>query len=62
MNPLGLKRALWISTALLVALGAAAFWPAPRWAPPPRPVLRAPIVFDELVSHTPPPSEPNAAP
>jgi hypothetical protein len=54
MKQLGLHRAMWLSTALLVALGVLAFWPARRSSPPPRPPLRAPIVLDELVSHAPP--------
>lgn len=61
MKQLGLSQAMWISTALLVALGVLAFWPAPRWSPPPRPPLRTPIVLDELVSHA-PPSDPAVAP
>ena len=55
MKPPGLRRALWISSALLLALTVLAFWPAPRWTPPPRPPLRSPVVFDELVSQSPPP-------
>lgn len=55
MKPGELRRALWISSALLLALGALAFWPASRWTPPRRPPLRAPIVFDELVNRAPPP-------
>lgn len=62
MKEQSLRRALWFSTALLVVLGAAAFWPAKPWAPPARPALRAPIVFDELVSHAPPPNEPSTEP
>lgn len=54
MKRLDLSRAMWISSALVVALAVLAFWPARRWTPPPRPPLRAPIVFDELVSHAPP--------
>jgi hypothetical protein len=62
MKPLSLQRALVISSAVLLVSSAVALWPAPSWVPPPRPVLRAPIVFDELVNHPPPPaSEPSTA-
>jgi hypothetical protein len=57
-----IRRALFISSAVVLALAAIAFWPTKRWAPPPRPALQAPIVFDELVSHPPPPSVPRAIP
>jgi hypothetical protein len=47
-NPPSLGRAVLAAAACLLALSAAAFWPAPRWATPKRPALKAPIVFDEL--------------
>lgn len=52
------QRLIGVSVALVLALAALAFWPAPAWTPPARPSLRAPIVFDELVSQPPPPSDP----
>jgi hypothetical protein len=57
-------RPLTLGTALLVALVVAfglsllAFWPAGAWAPPPRPGLRAPVVFDELLPPSVAPAEP----
>jgi hypothetical protein len=47
-NSPSLQRAVLVAAACLVVLGAAAFWPAPRWVTPGRPALKAPIVFDEL--------------
>jgi hypothetical protein len=56
-----LGRAKLVSAIVVVGLGALALWPRPTWTPPARPPLKAPIVFDELVSHAPPPSDPAAA-
>jgi hypothetical protein len=53
-----LKQALLVSAALVVVLGAVAFWPRSTWETPPRPALKAPIVFDQLLTSPPPPSEP----
>ncbi|HEX2870862.1 MAG TPA: hypothetical protein VHP33_06390 [Polyangiaceae bacterium] len=47
-KPPSLLRAVLLATACLAVLGAAAFWPSPRWVTPARPALKAPIVFDEL--------------
>jgi hypothetical protein len=47
-KPTSLWRAVLAALACLLALGTAAFWPAPRWVTPSRPALKAPIVFDEL--------------
>jgi len=52
-----LARPLAISGAVFFVLACIAFWPTPRWKPPPRPAATAPIVFDELVKHPPPPSD-----
>ena len=57
---LGLRAALLLSLLIAVVLAALAFWPAKAWAPPRRPGVAAPVVFDELV--TPPPAvDPSAA-
>jgi hypothetical protein len=45
--------ALVVALLLTVGLGALAFWPEPTAAPPRRPALATPIVFDEFVN--PPP-------
>ena len=47
-QPPSLPRAVLLAAACLAVLGAAAFWPSPRWVTPSRPPLKAPIVFDEL--------------
>jgi hypothetical protein len=47
-TPPSLQRAVLVAAACVLALGTAAFWPAPRWVTPSRPALTAPIVFDEL--------------
>lgn len=61
-EPQRIRRALLLSSAVMLALGAIAFWPVKRWVPPARSPLQAPIVFDELVSHPPPPGVPSVAP
>ena len=50
-----LGSALFLTVLIVVALGALAFWPSRPWAPPPRPGLEAPIVFDEFVNAPPSP-------
>ena len=47
---LSLRAALLLSVLLTAALSALAFWPSQTWAPPRQPSLKAPIVFDELLS------------
>ena len=47
---LSLRAALVMSVLIALALGALALWPTRPWAPPRRPGLRAPIVFDELIN------------
>jgi hypothetical protein len=61
-NTSALGRTLILSVLMALAIAALAFWPQRPWTPPPRPPLQAPIVFDELVYHPPPPSLPSAAP
>ena len=50
MNSSNLPRAVLWALVCVLALGAVAFWPAPRWVTPHRPSLKAPIVFDELLN------------
>ena len=47
---LTLRGALLVVLLIALGLGALALWPARAWKPPPRPPLRAPIVFDEFVN------------
>jgi hypothetical protein len=47
---LSLRAALVVSMLIALALAALALWPTRPWAPPRRPGLSAPIVFDELVN------------
>ena len=61
-TPAGMERSAQLGLAALVsvvlafALAAFAFWPARAWAPPPRPGLSKPIVFDEFFNAPAPPS------
>lgn len=45
-----------VSVLLALVLAALAFWPARAWAPPARPGLNKPIVFDEFFNAPAPPS------
>jgi hypothetical protein len=54
-----LLKALGISLGLVLVLCALAFWPAPKWSPPARPHLQAPIVLDVLVNQLPTPAQQN---
>jgi len=54
---LSLRAALVVSVLFALSLAALALWPTRPWAPPHRPGLSAPIVFDELVN----PATPAAA-
>jgi hypothetical protein len=47
--PIGLGSALFLTVLVVAALCALAFWPAKAWAPPHRPGIAAPVVFDEFV-------------
>jgi len=60
MKVTNLSRAVLFAVLCTAVLGTVAFWPAPRWAPPARPPLRAPIVFDQL--HNLPPDVASASP
>ncbi|MES1175756.1 MAG: hypothetical protein ABUL62_15650 [Myxococcales bacterium] len=51
-NAVSLGSALFLTVLVVVALAALAFWPTKEWAPPPRPGIRAPIVFDDFVNPT----------
>ena len=53
---LSLTAAAWLSVAVTLALAALAFWPARAWAPPLRPTLKGPMVFDEFVNAPTPPA------
>lgn len=54
-SAVSLGSALFLTALVIVCLSALAFWPAKTWAPPLRPRLSAPIVFDEFVNPPPPP-------
>jgi hypothetical protein len=45
-----LRSAALVSLLAAVALAALAFWPTRSFAPPRRPGLAAPVVFDEFVN------------
>jgi hypothetical protein len=45
-----LSLALLVSLLAALALAAFAFWPTRTWAPPRRPAINAPVVFDEFVN------------
>jgi len=45
-----LSLALLVSLAAAAVLAAVSFWPARTWAPPRRPRLDPPVVFDEFVN------------
>ena len=51
-----------VSVVLALALAAFAFWPAHSWAPPARPGLSKPIVFDEFFNAPAPPSSGSVGP
>jgi hypothetical protein len=53
-NSVSLGSALFLTALVIIGLGALAFWPSKEWAPPRRPGISAPIVFDEFVNHTKP--------
>jgi hypothetical protein len=55
---LTLRGALLVALAVAFGLALLAFWPAGAWAPPPRPGLKAPVVFDELLPPPVAPTEP----
>lgn len=57
-QPMSRASALFIALLVTLGLGALSFWPRPTWAPPHRPTLHAPIVFDEFVN---PPLPPGAS-
>jgi hypothetical protein len=58
---MGRGSALVIALLVVAGLGLLALWPTPAWAPPLRPRLSAPIVFDEFVNPpSPAPVESNA--
>ena len=48
-----------VSVVLVLVLAAVAFWPARAWAPPARPGLSKPIVFDEFFNAA---ASPSASP
>jgi hypothetical protein len=54
-----LDLALLLSLAIAVVLAALAFWPTRIWAPPRRPGITSPVVFDEFVNA---PAAPTASP
>jgi hypothetical protein len=60
-EPASLLRPVLLAAACLAVLGAAAFWPSPRWVTPARPALKAPIVFDELENFRNPAAETSAS-
>jgi hypothetical protein len=59
---LGLRGALGVSVLIALTLAALALWPTRPWAPPHRPGLSAPIVFDELINPIMPAAAEPAAP
>lgn len=51
-SSVSLGSALFLTVLVIVVLSALAFWPSKEWAPPRRPGIPAPIVFDEFVNPT----------
>ncbi|HEY3666349.1 MAG TPA: hypothetical protein VGL19_10125 [Polyangiaceae bacterium] len=45
-----LGLALLVSVLAVLVLAAVAFWPTRSWAPPRRPGISPPVVFDEFVN------------
>jgi hypothetical protein len=44
-----LRRSFLVAVIVVLGLSGLAFWPTGAWAPPRRPALKGPVVFDEFV-------------